>query len=150
MKVIPLVAILMLASLTAGCTGYKASSDAAVPIGIAVDRQTYSPLMSSTVGIGLSPSCSPAIDNKTIAFRWQADYGHFISWAPPDFKVNFIGPDITTDDSKIYWSYNVSDMDREKPPVHIMLSMIDKASGRVINTTTMDIGWKDRHYAIVK
>ena len=67
----------------------------------------------------------------------------------PDFKVNGLGPDTVADD-KIYWSYNVSDMGKDKPPVHVTLSIIDRATGKVINTTSMEIGWKDRDMAVVE
>lgn len=140
---------LALVTLMLGCIAYHASG---VPdtLSINADIESYTPLMSSTVGIGLTPSYPSDIDNGTVAFRWHADYGHFISWAAPDSKVNILGPAVTTDDKKIYWSYNVSDMDKDKPPAHITLSMIDQASGRTINTTGLDIIWENRHVARVK
>lgn len=70
---------LLLAMLVAGCTGYQASSDQK-PVGIAVDRQNYTPIMSSTVGIGLTPVYPRDIDNGSVNFLWQADYGYFINW----------------------------------------------------------------------
>ena len=116
--------IIMLALISAGCTAYQASSDDKASLRIITDRQNYTPLMSSTVGIGLKPVF--AVDNNSVIFSWHTDYGYFVSWGAPGFKVNDRGPDVITNDTKIYWSYSPEDMDKEKPPVHITLSMIDR------------------------
>lgn len=141
--------VIMLALLVAGCAGYQASSDR-MPINIKADRDSYSPLMSSTVGIGLTPEFPQAIDNGTVSFRWQTDYGYFISWKAPDFKVHEMGQDVTTDDGKIYWSYSPDDIDKDKPPVRVTLTMVDKATGKAVNTTGLDIGWESQGMASVK
>ncbi len=140
--------ILILSLAATGCSGYQASSDR-TPLGISVDRLNYMPAMSSTVGIGLAPEFPHAIDNRTVSFRWQADYGYFISWNPPGFKAHVLGPDVTTDNGKIYWSYSPDDMDKDKPPVRITLTMVDKATGRAINVTGLDIGWVNKSMATV-
>jgi hypothetical protein len=138
----------MLLLITVGYTVYQTSINDRTTLGIAADRQNYTPMMSSTVGIGLTPVFS--VDNKTVDFIWHTDYGHFVSWGPPDFKVYEKGPDVISDDSKIYWSYSPDDMDKEKPPVHITLTMVDKASGKAINKTGIDIGWINRQVAVIK
>ncbi len=140
---------IMLSLLAIGCAGYQASSDR-TPISIKTDRVNYTPLMSSTVGIGLTPEFPQAIDIGTVSFRWQTDYGYFISWKAPDFKVNQLGTDVTTDDGKIYWSYSPDDIDKDKPPVRVTLTMVDKATGKAINTTGLDIGWEGQGIASVK
>ncbi len=77
------------------------------------------------------------------------DYGYFISWGTPDFTVNDLGAD-TIGDHKIYWSYNVSYMAEEKPLAHVTLSMVDRVTGKAINTSSIEIGWKDNDMAVVE
>jgi hypothetical protein len=60
-----------------------------------------------------------------------------------------MGPDVTTDDGKIFWSYGPDDMDKDKPPVHVTLTMVDKATGRTINSTGLDIGWVNKSVATI-
>ena len=86
---------------------------------------------------------------SSFTLHWSTDYGYFNSWGAPDFTVNDLGMN-TVGDHKIYWSYNASDMGKEKPPVHITLSMIDRDTGNVINTTSLEIGWKDNDMAVVE
>lgn len=146
LKIHLLLIVIILASLCAGCV---ASTGSAPSISVSADRQEYSPIMSSTVGIGLTPALSTGINNSSVMFRWSTDYGYFISWGAPGFAVNDLGP-YTVGDHKIYWSYNVSDMGKDKPPVHVTLSMVDRVTGKVINTTSLTIGWKDIDMAVVE
>jgi hypothetical protein len=145
---IVICSIIMLALIAVGCTGYQASRADSTALGVIADRQNYTPMMSSTVGIGLTPVFTA--DNSTVVFNWHTDYGYFISWGSPGFKVNGRGPDVTTNDGKIYWSYSPDDMGKEKPPAHVTLSMIDKASGKTLNTTGLDIVWETSDVASVK
>ena len=142
---IGLVAVIFLAC---GCAGYEAATDNTSLV-IVADRQNYTPLMSSTVGIGLTPAYPSAVDSDSVSFRWHTDYGTFLSWGAPDFKVYNNGTDATISDRKIYWSYSPDDMGKEKPNAHITLTMVDKATGRAINTTGIDIGWESRDMAHV-
>ena len=146
LKINILLIVIILATLWAGCVS---SSGSAPSVSISADRLEYTPLMSSTVGIGLVPVLPSTIDNGSVIFHWHTDYGYFLSWGAPGFKVNDLGP-YTVADDKIYWSYNASDMGKDKPLVHVTLSMMDRATGKVINTTSMEIGWKDRDLAVVE
>ena len=140
--------VIIVSLLAIGCTSYRGAVDQ-TSLGIVADRLNYTPLMSSTVGIGLTPEYPVAL-NRSIEFAWHADYGYFVSWAAPNFKVNYLGTDITRDDTKVYWSYSPDDMDKEKPPVHITLTMIDRISGLTLNRTGLDIVRENGHIATVK
>lgn len=146
LKITVAIIVIMLAALWASCV---TSSGSAPSVSISTDRQEYSPVMSSTVGIGLAPALPSTIDNDPVMFHWHTDFGYFISWKAPGFKVNDLGPDTVADD-QIYWSYNVSDMGKDKPPVHVTLSITDRATGKVINTTSLVIGWKEKDMAFVE
>lgn len=143
-----LLSIIIVVLSAGGCAGYNASTDH-TPLAISVDRMKYTPTMSSTVGIGLTPEYPSGIDNETVSFRWQTDYGYFLSWGAPDFKVTNNGQDVIGPDNKVYWSYDPDDMDKEKPPVHVTLTMVDKASGRAMNSTGIEIRWEEKSVACV-
>jgi hypothetical protein len=149
--IIAFFAILALGALIAGFTIMQPTSDASkVPLTISTDRDSYSLIMSSTVGIGLTPVYPSTIDNGTVSFRWQTDYGNFLSWKAPYFKVNELGSDVTADDGKIYWSYLSEDGKKARPPVHVTLTMIDRATGKALGTASLEIGWGDQDNAVVK
>ncbi len=143
-----IVAVVLLAVLTGLAVLHPASDQ--VPMAIDADRDHYSPAMSSTVGIGLTPDYPPYVDNRTVIFRWQADYGHFISWDTPAFKVENLGNTVYKDDGKIYWSYLSEDEKIARPPVHIALTMINRTSGAVLGDASLEIGWDDYNSAVVK
>lgn len=146
-----LFAIIVLAALIAGFALTRPTpGDDSLPLTINVDRDRYSPIMSSTVGIGLTPGYPATVDNRTVTFRWQTDYGNFLSWKAPDFKVSEQGTDVTADDGKIYWSCLAEEASGDRPPVHITLTMIDRASGQTLGTVRREIGWEGRDVAVVK
>jgi hypothetical protein len=149
--IIALFAIVALAALIAGfALTQPTSGDNSVLLTINADRGCYSPNMSSTVGIGLTPGYPATVDNRTVTFHWQTDYGHFISWKAPDFKVIEQGAEVTTDDGKIYWSYPWEEPSGGRPPVRITLTMIDRATGETLGTALREIGWGDPDVAVVK
>lgn len=149
MRMFRIVVLVLVLFAVLGTACISLSRSDRPPIAIDVDRQEFSPLMSSTVGIGLTPVLPSSLDNDSVECRWLTDYGTFLSWGPPDFKVYDLGSDPVAN-YKIYWSYNASDMGKEKPPVQVLLSVWDKKTGRVINTTGIGISWKDNDTAVVE
>jgi hypothetical protein len=146
-----LFAIIVLVALIAGFALTRPTTgDSSALLTIINDRNVYSPMMSSTVGIGLTPGYPATVDNRTVTFRWQTDYGKFLSWEAPDYKVIEQGADVTTDDGKIYWSCLAENASGRRPPVHITLTMIDRASGKTLGTASLEIGWGDPDVAVVK
>jgi hypothetical protein len=110
----------------------------------------YSPIMSSTVGIGLTPEYSGP---GPVVFSWNTTYGHFVGWNAPDFNVIQDNDTVETTDPTIYWSYPVADMGKEKPPVTIRL--IVKTPPRVhggngtIAWKEIRIGWEGNDTAVL-
>ena len=113
---------------------------------IQADRDTYTPILSSTVGIGLTPIYTSGRYQGTVKFHWHTSYGHFISWEPPDFKVNLLGAEVINDGEKIFWSYD-PEMDIKKPPVKISLKIEDAESGQLLTESTLEIDWVDQNIA---
>jgi hypothetical protein len=107
--------------------------------------QRYSPIMSSTPGIGLEPLIT-GFSAQDATFTWKATYGQFLSWNPPDFKVHQLGDSASNHGEKLYWSFT------DKPsstgtPVTIMVTATDTGSGRVLGSSTVMLAW-DGNYAV--
>ena len=112
----------------------------------------YSPLMSSTVGILLSTGYNASVP---VVYNWTADYGHFVTWNAPDYRVGIEGRNIVTDQPSVYWSYSPEDMGKVKPPVTIRLvveteRLIHGGSGGrgTIAWKEIHIGWESNDTAV--
>lgn len=90
----------------------------------------YSPLMSSTVGIPLTPGYS-GIPSPYLQYHWTADYGTFVRWDPPDYAVIDLGMDAVTTDGTVYWQYIPELYGEEPEVVRLRLSVEDARTGRV-------------------
>jgi hypothetical protein len=136
--------------------GFKVDVEVAGPIEalgqvkIQADMDTYTPLTSSTVGIGLTPIYTLGRSPETVKFHWHTNYGHFVSWGSPDFKVNELESEVINSGEEIYWSYGANEMDVEKPPVQISLRIEDAQSGQLLAESILEIDWEDRYIAKVK
>ncbi len=115
---------------------------------IQTDRDSYTPIMSSVVGIGLVPIYISERDPETVKFHWRTNYGHFVSWESQEYKVIMLGIDVINNGEKIYWSY--SEMSEKKPSVHISLTVEDAVSGEPLVESTLEIEWEDQDIAKVK
>jgi hypothetical protein len=121
-----------------------------VPLSVNAFPTGYSLAMSFAPGIQLTPVYPTTVDNSTVSFRWQTNYGQFLSWNAPDYKIVELGKDLTAGDGKTCWSYANEGDQQQRPPVHIILTMIDKASGQTLGTASLDIGWGEHDFAVVR
>jgi len=110
-----------------------------VDLSIQVSPEKYSPLMSSTVGIGLTPLYSGP---GPVVYSWNTSYGHFNGWNSPDWMVDQLGGSTDTTNETVYWSYSPEDMGKEKPPVTIRLIVKTPPWTHGGNST---IAWKEIH-----
>lgn len=117
---------------------------------IQADRDTYTPILSSTVGIGLTPIYTLDGHPDTVKFHWHTNYGHFVSWGPPDYQVNLLGAEVVNNGEKIFWSYGPDKMDIKKPSVEISLKVEDVESGQFLTESILGIDWVDQNVAKVK
>ena len=141
-----------------GCVNGKCSvipaSSASSAIGkssgiiIRASPQIYSPIMSSTPGIGLEPVATGFV-LENASFAWKATYGHFLSCNSPDFRVNQLGDSATNHGEKIYWTFY------DKPsstaiPVTITVTATDTASGLPLGSSTVTLAWEGNYSVTVK
>jgi len=144
--IIGLVGILCIASGYVIYQNFQETSYEKVKI--QTDRDSYTPIMSSVVGIGLVPIYISERDPETVKFHWHTNYGHFVSWESQEYKVIMLGIDVINNGEKIYWSY--SEMSEKKPSVHISLTVEDAVSGEPLVESTLEIEWEDQDIAKVK
>jgi len=152
--------------LTAGClTPPAKTSPDTVPSSCSVDTgvcpvpipgtvridafpQMYSPTMSSTIGIGLTPNVS-GFNTTDTQFEWNATYGYFSDWSAPDYAVSRLSQPVINHGEKIFWSFT------EEPasplvPVIITVTVRDVQSQKVLGGSRMTLGWKDSITVIVE
>ena len=108
--------------------------------------QRYSPVMSSTPGIGLVPVVN---GTGNISFVWNATYGHFLSWNSPDFQVNTLGDSTVNHGEKLYWSF-ADQPASTATPVTITVTATDTVSGQNLGRSTVTLGWDDNFTVSVK
>ena len=151
---------------TAGCvdsarnnasagTPATCSADAAVctipmPGSVRIDAspQMYSPLMSSTIGIGLTPNVS-GFNPADAEFEWNATYGQFFSWNPPDYTVSRLSQPVVNHGEKVYWSFTDAPVS-PLVPVIITVTARDVQSQKVLAGSRMTLGWKDNLRVVVE
>lgn len=99
----------------------------------------YSPMMSSTPGIGLAPDAT-GFNVTTVAFSWNASYGEFLSWNAPDYTVHALGPATSNTGGKLYWSFTGKPASTTQPVV-ITVTARDTVSGTVLGRSTVTLAW---------
>ena len=133
------------------CSVVPAASSTKIPqtsLQLTVTPQRYSPLMSSTVGVGIEVNTT-GFDPASAIVTWNATYGHFLSWGPVNYTVIERGNPVTNHGEKLYWSFT------EKPastlePVIITVTATDPATAQVLGSSTVTLGWDGDFVVIVK
>ncbi len=114
------------------------------------DIDTYSPMMSSAPGIGLSPNWDSKAFGKKIKYHWNTNYGQFIMYQPPDYKISVLGVDVKNDGEKIYWTF---EPDSELPKfrtIEIILNIEDVEIGKTIAKSLLVLEKKESYLVEVK
>jgi hypothetical protein len=157
---------LSLLLITAGCVDSAGKNSTVIPVStcsvdtgvcplpisgsvrIDASPQMYSPLMSSTIGIGLTPNVS-GLNTTDTQFEWNATYGQFLDWSAPNFTVNRLSQPVVNNGEKIFWSFT------EEPasplvPVIIAVTARDGKSQKVLASSRMTLGWKGNLTVVVE
>jgi hypothetical protein len=133
------------------CSVIPASSSPEKPpasLHLTASPQRYSPLMSSTVGVGVEVNAS-GFDPATSLVTWNATYGKFLSWGPVTYTVQDLGNPVTNHGEKLYWSFT------EKPlstlePVIVTVTATDPATARFLGSSRLILGWDGDFAVMVK
>jgi hypothetical protein len=153
-KTLVIIAVCIAAIVAAGCTttsqilpqNVTASPSGAISVAIHPDITRYTVLMSSTVGIGLTPQINGTLPPDYMMYVWKTDYGHFVGWSAPDYTVSEQGNTVASgNDTKVYWTYIGENESGGRPPVHITLDIIDRATGTTLGHAEQVIGWDTKN-----
>ena len=101
--------------------------------------QRYSPIMSSTPGVGITVDAN-GFEAVHSQFAWNATFGKFYNWGPADYTVKEAGNPVTNHGEKLYWTFT------EKPastlePVVITVTATDSNTGRMLGSSNIVLQW---------
>ena len=141
-----------------GCTNGRCSVIQARPTTLSVVTKTsvtltaspqrYSPIMSSTPGIGISVDAN-GFEAARSQFVWSATHGNFFTWGPVNYTVNEVGNPVTNHGEKLYWSFT------QKPvsilePVVITVTATDSVTGRMMGSSNVVLRWDGDNAVMLK
>ena len=109
--------------------------------------QRYSPMMSSTPGIGLTPNVT-GFSAADATFEWNATFGSVLMWNAPDYKVHEIGNPVATDGRTIYWTFTEKPASTKDPVVITVTARDMTRRGAVLGSSTVTLSW-DGDYAVM-
>ena len=102
--------------------------------------QMYTPLMSSTPGIGLTPNVS-GFNPADAEFTWNASYGEFLDWSSSNYTISGLSQPVINHGEKVYWSFtDVPASTRD--PVIISVTARDLPSGQILGSSRLTLGWE--------
>lgn len=107
------------------------------------DVNYYTPNIADSVGIGLIPTNCSNRNCSSIKFYWTTNYGYFINWEDGSTRVRNLGNCTYHNSNTVYWTYGMSDIGKEKPPVNISLIITDSQEDHVLVSRTMNLTWID-------
>jgi hypothetical protein len=102
--------------------------------------QMYTPLMSSTPGIGLTPNVS-GFNPADAEFTWNASYGEFLDWSSSNYTISGLSQPVINHGEKVYWTF----MDvpaSTRVPVIISVTARDLPSGKILGSSRLTLGWE--------
>lgn len=108
----------------------------------------YSTLLSSTPGIRMSLNGS-RMPLPTAEYGWNASYGTFLSWDPPDYTVHLLGPVVINQGETLYWTYSGSPGTKNEP-VLITVTARDPLTQAVTGTAALSLDWEGETAVIVR
>jgi hypothetical protein len=129
MECTPFLMVLVLATLL--LTGCVSTPPPQGTVTISSTILTYSPEMSSTVGFDLTPHYSAPV-SKSLQYHWRAEYGTFVTWNAPGFRVIDLGKDAITGNQTVYWTYLPVSPGEEPARVVVSVSVEDPRTGEVL------------------
>jgi hypothetical protein len=105
--------------------------------------QLYTPPMSSTPGIGLIPNIS-GFNPEDAEFTWNASYGYFLDWGPPNYTVRRLSEPVVNHGEKVYWSF-IDVPASTSDPVIISVTARDLLSGQIRGSSRLTLGWEGNY-----
>jgi hypothetical protein len=110
--------------------------------------QKYTPLMSSTPGIGLTPNVS-GFNPSDAEFTWNASYGYFLDWSSSNYTVTMLSQPVVNHGEKVYWSF-IDVPASTRDPVIISVTARDLPSGQILGSSRLTLGWEGNYTVTVQ
>jgi hypothetical protein len=119
------------------------SACASIPreMSLRTEPNAYSPAMSSTPGIGLTTVFVPP-GETTVSYHWSTNFGYFVTWNAPDYKVKPLGADVVASEGTVYWTYDPTLTLVSKPVVTIEVEALDTETERVLAKAKVKLDWE--------
>ena len=132
------------------CSGDTGVCTVPAPASVRINASPsrYSPFMSSTPGIRLTPDVS-GFNLSDAEFVWNATYGHFLSWGSPDYTIRNHPQPVINHGEAIYWSFT-EPVSSARDPVIISLSARNVSSGQVLGGSSLTLGWEGNFTVILQ
>ena len=105
--------------------------------------QMYTPLMSSTPGIGLTPNVT-GFNPADAEFTWNASYGDFLDWSSSNYTVSRLSQPVVNHGEKVYWSF-IDVPASTRDPVIISVTARDHPSGQIRGSSRLTLGWEGNY-----
>jgi len=118
---------------------------AASRIKIFTTTKSYSPATAATPGLEMSVITS--LDTSTAKFDWTASDGYFVVQPPQSEIVNVVGPSISNNGGKVYWTFSQQHA-KDAVPVTITV-VVSEAGGRELGRSTATLNWQDANTVTV-
>ena len=137
-------------AVLATCSADTGVCPLVIPASVRIDAtpSRYSPFMSSTPGIRLTPNVS-GFNPAGAEFTWNASYGHFLSWGAPNFTISSLVQPVVNHGETIYWTFT-----DPAPPaldqVIISVTARNTSSGQVVGSSKMTLGWEGNFTVIMQ
>jgi hypothetical protein len=114
---------------------------------ICPERQDYHPTDSATPGIGLDAIYYRSSEN--VRFCWETNYGEFVSWEFPDYKVVSLGKKATVQERKrIYWSPPLTQEAIPEKGIKVSLTVKSLKSEAIYERAYIEIKPKEGGYTV--
>jgi len=111
-----------------------------VPISVSATPSSYTPAMSSTPGIALTPQVIRVPSDSGVHYHWKTDLGYFLSWDAPAYQIQDLGQDTANAGGTLYWTWQAGGgLAPEAQKAHITLEVTDAGSGALLATGGVDI-----------
>jgi hypothetical protein len=128
--------------VSATCSADAGVCPVVIPASVRIDASPlrYSPLMSSTPGIQLTPIIS-GFNRGDAEFTWNTSYGQFLSWDSPEYTIKNLPRPVTNHGETIYWSF-IDPPASTRDPVIISVTARNVTSGHVYGNSELSLGWE--------
>jgi hypothetical protein len=131
---------LVCAALLAAC------SSAPTQMRVMVEPPAYSVVMSSTLGLGLTPIAESPPGMK-VRYRWSADGGRFLTQSESTAEILDLGRETVTSGGKLFWSYDPSEQKAlEDRPISITVLTENVKNGKEIARTEFTLIWDGQFF----